>query len=49
MTQLGAMVGVSAASVRYWEAGEREPRGLQRIAYAQALITLAGEAGGDGG
>jgi DNA-binding transcriptional regulator YiaG len=43
VTQLGAVVGVSAASVRYWETGQREPRGLQRVAYAQALAALVAE------
>ena len=47
MTQLGAIVGVSAASISYWETGQREPRGLQKIAYAQVLSTLAQEADGD--
>lgn len=48
LTQLGAAVGVSSASIHYWETGQREPRGLQRIAYAQALATLASDsAGGD--
>lgn len=47
VTQLGAIVGVSAASIRYWEAGVREPRGLQRIAYARALGRLAAETKGD--
>ena len=46
VTQLGAIVGVSAASVRYWETGQREPRGLQRIAYAQALAALASDSDG---
>lgn len=46
VTQLGAAVGVSAASIRQWEAGMREPRGLGRIAYAQALVQLESEVGG---
>jgi DNA-binding transcriptional regulator YiaG len=43
MTQLGVITGVSSQSIRYWETGQREPRGLQRIAYAKALATLASE------
>jgi DNA-binding transcriptional regulator YiaG len=46
VTQLGAAVGVSAASIGHWETGLREPRGLQRIAYAQVLATLAAESAG---
>ena len=46
VTQVGAAVGVSSASIYYWETGQREPRGLQRIAYAQVLAALASESDG---
>jgi DNA-binding transcriptional regulator YiaG len=46
VTQLGATVGVSAVSIRQWEAGLREPRGLGRTAYPKALAELEAEATG---
>ena len=46
VTQFGAIAGVSAASVRYWETGQREPRGLHRVAYAQALAALTAKSTG---
>jgi DNA-binding transcriptional regulator YiaG len=40
VTQLGAIVGVSSQSIRYWEKGQRSPQRLQRAAYAKALQQL---------
>jgi transcriptional regulator with XRE-family HTH domain len=41
-TSLAAQIGVSPATVYGWEAG-REPRGLLREAYADALEQLAAQ------
>lgn len=39
---LAARMGVSPSSIHGWEKGDREPTGLQRRAYRQALAHLAG-------
>ena len=39
---LATRIGVSPASIHGWEKGDREPNGLQRRAYRQALARLAG-------
>ena len=39
--RLAASIGVAPSSVHAWEAGEREPTGLQRRAYLRALRRLA--------
>lgn len=44
--RLGAITGVSSQSIRYWKTGKREPRGLQKIAYAEALTALASDSDG---
>lgn len=41
--ELAAIVGVSAAAVSRWEAGERCPRGHNAAAYARALRAVATE------
>jgi transcriptional regulator with XRE-family HTH domain len=41
-TSLAAQIGVSPATVYGWEIG-REPRGLLRTAYAEALEQLAAQ------
>ncbi len=39
-TEFANWVGVSESSIVSWEAGARNPRGLHRKAYAQALIEI---------
>ena len=39
--RLAASIGVAPSSVHAWEAGDREPTGLQRRAYLRALRRLA--------
>ncbi len=38
--KLAARIGVAPSSVHAWERGDREPTGLQRLAYRRALVKL---------
>ncbi|MCB5169995.1 helix-turn-helix domain-containing protein, partial [Streptomyces bambusae] len=39
--EIAEAVGVTASTVRSWEAGRTEPRGRKREAYAHFLVSLA--------
>ncbi len=39
--QLADALGVSRPALTHWERGAREPRGLRRVDYAEALSILA--------
>ncbi len=47
-TQIAAQIGVSESSIVAWEAGARNPKGLQRKAYAEALQEIEDYLSGDG-
>ncbi|WP_328537129.1 transcriptional regulator [Streptomyces sp. NBC_00344] len=46
--ELGALIGVTAATVRAWEAGRTNPQGRRCEAYARVLSAIAAEFSGPG-